>query len=162
MRSSGLGFAYGLNFCSVCWEEGGGQPSLGHGYANPPLPQSLRERRTSPPRKVPASVCSLAWKARRPLTSRHTSQQDGKGWTAKTGLKGTARERRAEGHVQKDTEELLHVGEGEDARPRTSIGTAGLQGASCESPPPQLARQALSSGSRTPAAGALAALPSAP
>lgn len=109
---------------SVCWEEGSGQPSRGHGYAHPPLPQSLRERRTSPPRTVPASVCSLAWKAWRPLMSRHTSQQDRKGWTA-TSLRETAHARREEGHVQKDTEELLRVGEGEDARPAPASALRG-------------------------------------
>ena len=41
----------------------GGQLSLGAGCAHPLLLQSLLEQRTSPPRKVPVSLCFLAWNA---------------------------------------------------------------------------------------------------
>lgn len=60
--------------------------------------------------------------------SKHTYKQDERGQAGQTGLRKTAREFRAEGHVQKDVEQLLQF-RGEEARPCavTDIGVLHAQ-----------------------------------
>lgn len=124
----GLGFAYGSDFLCVCWRQSScwgctcaqGRGQCG-GDAHPPPLQSLCEQRTSPPRKVPVSLRSLAWNAGGAGQCQGTGIDRVKGAGRRDCPRKAAGQQPAAGHAQ-DAEQLLQFRGGE-AGPCTGTDT---------------------------------------